>query len=414
VTDRLRPRPPVDDAAGSGWSRRLAVRLAVRDAAFWRRSDVGALLQSLLQWLTDDVWELECLPGRRQHRFAESQLPLFSDRPRLGTRFGLFSGGLDSFLGAARDLDPARELVLVSATTSPAMGALQARTISALRASGSRNLRSLIVPVGLRTDAIRALTGGREAPEPSQRTRGLVFLILGAVSAVSGGAAELRVYENGIGAMNLPLTEAQYGAHNTRAMHPETLVTAEALISLVAERDFTIVNPSFAFTKAQMCAVVPDQLRAAVSETVSCDTGLTHRASRTRLCGMCTSCLLRRQAMRAGGLRDRDDAETASYRVDARHVRDPSDQALRRLHYMLGQAAQFERALASPEPHRALGLAFPDLRRVWAALHRQGQHRPEALTSALLARYCEEWRTFDHPLTGRYLVTAAPAATAAA
>jgi hypothetical protein len=123
---------------------------------------------------------------------------------------------------------------------------------------------------------------------------------------------------------------------------------------------------------------------------------------------MCTSCLLRRQAMRAGGLRDRDDAEAGRYRVDVREVTDLGDERLRRLHYMLNQAAQFDRALALPEAQRALGTAFPDLRRIWAALREQGHAAPESLTCDLLGRYRDEWRGFEHPLIGRYLTSASP------
>ncbi len=413
VTDRLRPRRPTHARGGDFWSRRLPVRIVVRDPEFWRRTDVGETLHDLLGWLTDDVWEFEFTSGHQQPRFAESQLALFSDAPGPKARFGLFSGGLDSFLGAARDAVDSRELVLVSATTSNPMGAMQQRTLSALRTAAAGRVRGLLVPVGLRVETIRRVVGRKDAPEASQRTRGMVFLVLGAVSAVAGGAHELRVYENGVGAMNLPLTEAQYGSHNTRAMRPETLVKTGRLISLVAEVPFRIVNPSFARTKAEMCAQVPAALREAVTLTVSCDTGLTHRASRIPLCGTCTSCLLRRQALRAGGLSDRDDAERHRYRLDVREVEQTGDERLRRLHYMLNQAAQFDRALVDDDPRRALASAFPDLRGIRSALDEQGYGDPTALTEDLLRRYRDEWRGFEHPLTGRYLPTAARQAAAA-
>ncbi len=410
VTDRLRPRR--DGRSREGWSRRLPVRLAVRDLAFWRRAEVADVLLELLGWLTDDAWEFEFSANRAQARYAETQLPLFFDLPEPQTRFGLYSGGLDSFLGAARDAQAGGELVLVSATTSPAMRAVQTRTLSALRRAATGRLRGLQIPIGLRTDTIERLTGRREAPEPSQRTRGLVFLVLGAASALSAGARQLRVYENGVGAMNLPLTEAQYGAHNTRAMRPETMLKAGKLLTQVAECTFTIVNPSFPLTKAQLCAAVPETLREIITDTVSCDTGLTHRG-RQRLCGTCTSCLLRRQALRASGLVDTDDAQADLYRCDVLQVADPSDARLRRLHYMLDQAAQFERALAAPDPGRALGAFFPDLRSIAAALRVQGHARCEALISTLLQRYVAEWHEFSHPLTARYLTGARTAVAAA-
>ena len=404
VTDRLRPRRAPRARGSDDWSRGLPVRVAVRDAAFWRRGEVGDVLVDLLEWLTDDAWEVELLDHREQHRFAEVQEPLFGLDHDPGTRFGLYSGGLDSFAGAAHDLtENDAPLTLVTAATSPALAAMQRRTVDALRALRPTGIRLLQVPVGVRAATIERLTGRREAPEPSQRTRGLVFIALGAVSAATAGASELRVYENGVGAMNLPLTEAQYGSQNTRAMRPETLAKASRLMSLILEREFAIANPSFATTKAEMCARLPEALATQAEVTVSCDTGLTHRATRVPLCGTCTSCLLRRQALRSGGLAGVDDGERPRYRVDVREVSDVGDERLRRLHYMLNQAAQMDRALKAPTPRVALLNDFPELARIWNALGDQGYRDPVALTERLFARYAAEWAAFDHPLAARYL-----------
>lgn len=404
VTDRLRARRPSGTRAGDHWSRELPTRVAVRDVAFWTRADVADALHDLLGWLTDDIWDFEFLSGRQQHRFAERQEPLFDAKLGPGARFGLYSGGLDSFAGAAYDAaHGATELVLVAATTSRAMGALQQRTIAALRTGSSIPIRGIQVPIGLRGETIVRLSGRRDAPEASQRTRGLVFLVLGSVSAATAGVHELRVYENGVGAMNLPLTEAQYGSHSTRAMRPETLVKAARVMSLVLEDEFLISNPSFTATKAEMCSRLPAPLRDSVEVTVSCDTGLTHRASKVHLCGTCTSCLLRRQALRSGGLADHDDAEAQRYRVDVREIGSSADDRLRRLHYMLNQAAQMDRAMRDTRPKEALVRTFPDLRRIWEALSALGHEDPVALTQRLMAQYVEEWASFSHPLTPRYL-----------
>jgi len=414
ITDRLRSRRPSGSRGGDHWSRELPVRIAVRDAAFWRQDAATDALRDLLEWLTDDIWSFDFLGDRQQHRYAESQDPLFGMKLTPGARFALYSGGLDSYVGAAADAcEPGAELVLVAATTSTTMGAMQQRTVAALRSSSPAAIRTLQVPVALRGRTIVRLVGRRDAPEPSQRTRGLVFLVLGAVSAATASARELRVYENGVGAMNLPLTEAQYGSHNTRAMRPETLVKASRLMSLVLTEVFEIVNPSFTMTKAQMCARLPAALREGVTTTVSCDTGLTHRASRVHLCGTCTSCLLRRQALRAGGLAHYDDAEAGGYRSDVREVVAPGDQRALRLHYMLNQAAQMDRALRDARPSEALMCTFPDLRRIHDALGTQRVHDPVAVTRTLLTSYVEEWAGFDHPLTSRYLPVARYAGAAA-
>jgi len=403
VTDRLRPRrPPGTPRSAEPWARRLPVRLAVRDIEFWCRSEVAAAVMRLLQWLTDDVWEIEFVAGRDRRRWAETQSPLFADPPSAPAHFGLFSGGLDSFLGAEHDLRQGEgELVLISAAPSQNMRVLQRRAVTALADLGPRRLRSIIVPMGVRGSAVTAVaSGSRETPEPSQRTRAFVFLVLGSVAAATGGGRELRVYENGVGAMNLPLTEAQFGSHNTRAMRPETLLLAGRLMSLVVEAAFSIFNPSFSLTKVQLCERARAEAREIALCTVSCDTALTHRTSRTHLCGTCTSCLLRRQALRAGGMLDYDRRETAEYRCDVLDLAH-GDAGLQRLHYMLSQAAQLEAALAEPAP--ALADEFPDLRSIHQALAPLGYRDPTELTNSLLSRYVDEWRAFGHPLVDRYL-----------
>lgn len=144
VTDRLRRRrPPGAARIVEPWARSLPVRLSVRDAAFWQRPAVAQTLHALLGWLTDDAWSFEFAAGRDQRRWAETQAPLFPEPLATPTDFGLFSGGLDSFLGAAHDLRAsAGELVLISAASSQNMQALQQRTLAALAPHGRRAMRS--------------------------------------------------------------------------------------------------------------------------------------------------------------------------------------------------------------------------------------------------------------------------------
>ena len=89
--------------------------------------------------------------------------------------------------------------------------------------------------------------------ENSQRTRSLVFLTLGVVTALQGGADTLWVYENGVGALNLPMNETQLGMDNSRGVHPRSLVLAGDLISMALEQSVRIRNPFLFSTKAQMC-----------------------------------------------------------------------------------------------------------------------------------------------------------------
>jgi 7-cyano-7-deazaguanine synthase in queuosine biosynthesis len=400
VTDRLRRRRPLharDD--GRWWSRRLPVRLAVRDPAFWNGAELAGLLHRLLAWLTDDDWQIEFEAHPSSRRWAETQEPLFPETVRAPAQAGLFSGGLDSLLGAHRDaMCEEGELLLVAADTHNRLSHLQQQLARALNELTPRPLRLLTVPVGL-TSAARRLSDGAE--EESQRSRGFLFLAFGIVVANAAGLDQLRVYENGVGALNLPLTSAQRGSMNTRAMRPETLAMMSRLACELLERPFEIVNPSFWMTKAQMCAAAPRELHELIAKSVSCDTGLTHRADTTHLCGQCTSCLLRRQALLAAGLSDVDALDVLQMRGDVLACRQ-TEHAAPWLVCMLAQAMTTERAI---DQGRWAGHvdAYPEL----ASARRELGCEPERLLE-LLERYVSDWRALPSPVVGRFLAAAAP------
>lgn len=405
VADRLCPRRPKgarDD--GRHWSRRLPVRVAVRDVSFWTSNGVLELLHELLVWLTDDEWTVEPVARVGLGRFAETQGALFASPLQQPAQAGLLSGGLDSLLGAERDLHESRgELLLVAAATHNKLGHLQREIARRLAAHGPRSVRLLVVPVGLKAAARQLFD---YADEPTQRTRGLIFLAFGAVAADAAGLDELRVYENGVGALNLPQTPAGRGAMNTRAVRPETLVMVAQLMSLLRDRPFRIVNPSFWRTKAEMCRDAPADLQPLMAMSVSCDTGLTHRASTVPLCGTCTSCLLRHQALLAGGHEAVAAMDLRRMRSNALGATRPS-RAAPGLVSMLAQAMTLEVALQATDPWGAIVDRFPDLPSARDVLNCDSG----ALLD-LLQRYVQDWRAVNTSVVGYFLPSPASAVPA--
>ena len=397
LTDRLhRRRPPraIDD--GTHWSRYLRAEVAVRCYERWNRPEVHRLLHDLLRWLTDDEWEITFVAGGPLHpRHSETQPTLFDEPLAAPAAVGLLSGGLDSLLGAAADLETSEgELLLVSTATHPKLGTRQHQLAAALGGLGRRQVRWLGVPMNL-TAAGKALVSGPE--EPSQRTRAFVFLAIGAAAALSADCDELRAYENGPGALNLALTPSQRGAMNTRAMRPETLTLMARLVSAVTGQRFTISNPNRWKTKAEMCRDAPADLDAAIVACRSCDTALIARRPKDAPCGRCTSCVLRRQALRVAGRTDLDQLDVALMPGDSLRAQVPGqvDPALR---LMVGQVAQLSTCLASEDPWTALVHRWPDL-----ASARQASEVESGPFVDLLGRYCAEWRGVRSPVVDRLL-----------
>lgn len=384
--DRSVRRPP-RLATGDSWSRELCVQIGVRDVDRW--SAVSSELTSLLTWLTDDQWQLEftarAAPGRR----GESVRFLF-DSPPEGDSVALYSGGVDSIAGLSADLVAERRPVLVSALSIPRLGRSQKLTLDALVRGIGRSVQRVPVRFYLRRGV---------AVENSQRARGFGFLALAASLAAVSRLDEIRVYENGVGAINLPYTPAQAGAHGTRAMHPETLGRAGALFSKVLDAPIRVTNPCQMLTKAQMCERLPVEAHEAIAMSHSCDTAFSHRASSIPDCGECTSCLLRRQSLWAAGLSDLDGR--TEHRFDAFSDCFLDDRRMYPLRAMLVQVAHLTRALEQPDRWRALVAEFPDLTLLDPS--DAGVRDRRAQLIGLLGRYAAEWRSVPSSLVDHFL-----------
>ena len=242
-----------------------------------------------------------------------------------------------------------------------------------------------------------AVPFGVDAEEPvneekGQRTRALLFLAMGVNAALQAGADALCVFENGIGALNLPLNGTQLGTDNYRGVHPRTLAMAEDLFESVLGKPVRIENPFMFTTKAGMCRTLPEAgLAALARETVSCD-GYPQRVPGQAQCGCCTSCVLRRQALFCSGLAENDPS--AGYRRDIlsgvkRLERDESHGFM----VMNEQVKLVARCLESDRPWQELTIAYPELARTTAELAaRPGAPGQEDLA----ASYLELFRTHVH------------------
>ena len=117
-------------------------------------------------------------------RAAESQrFLLFSFEHGSPTRVALFSGGLDSFAGAAQTLCDFADYnyIFVSGVTNTRQQGAQRGQLNRLRLKTSARICHVAIPYGLHWAGLRA----ERKEKSSQRTRGFLFLTLGAVSAIA-------------------------------------------------------------------------------------------------------------------------------------------------------------------------------------------------------------------------------------
>jgi len=381
------------------------VELAVRNPDRWSAPEVVRRLQDYLHWLSGDEWTFGFRKKLTIPSEAESQPSLFTIRPGDPSFVSLFSGGVDSLAGLACTAvdEPSASHVLVSGYTNTRVRDRQRKQIRQIRSEfdrrrpgGGSSTWHLDVGFGINQP-------DRHAEERSQRTRAFVFLALGVTAAIQVESDTLYVYENGLGALNLPLNETQLGVDNYRGVHPRSLMSLEGLLPMVLETPVVLENPYLYRTKAEMCRALPAAgLEGLINDTVSCDSFPIRLPDEPDQCGVCTSCVLRRQALLAARLGARD-CENA-YRSDI-WKREPALSAVQ-LHGMLAMQNQVSRlaeCLGQSDPWTALTGAYPELDRTsWELSQRGGIDLDSCRCSflRLIRAFVAEWESLP-PLVPR-------------
>ncbi|MFT7840682.1 7-cyano-7-deazaguanine synthase [Saccharothrix sp. BKS2] len=351
---------------GDDWGRRIRAVIQVREPDRWAAAQEE--VHMLLEWLTDDRWE--CSFARSSGRGLASGQGYLVDFLPEGVEPVLFSGGLDSSAGLAVHA-PANPLLPVSVVTNGHMAGVQREVLRRLGIDDARHLQ-------YNANLKRHLTGNAGAKESSQRSRGLLFLASGAATALTLGVRRLWFCENGIGAVNLPYIRSQLGAQATRSAHPKTVALMQNLVRELTGERFVIHNPFLGMTKAEVLSAVPQSSAAAMSASVSCDTSFAARVKGHPPCGVCTSCLLRRQAVAAS---------THPWIDEGVVYRRAAGVKTANLVAMLWQASRLADRLRGNSPWPALLEEFPTLSQAARFV------APEVLTS-MFATYTREWPSF--------------------
>ncbi len=282
-----------------GWTRDLTLHLPVGDLAAW---ETGApLLGRLLAFLTGDRWRVLPRPLPAYYRPARARLPTRRRRfftPLETSTVALFSGGLDSFIGAIDAIEQGGQVALVGhhAGGQGPTSVAQTKALAALRqtypASLSPFLQCWISPP-------RGVNG---ASEITTRGRSILFLGLGIAVASNLAGGRLIVPENGLISLNVPLTPPRLGSLSTRTTHPHLIALVQQLVHTLGI-DVTLDLPYRFRTKGEMLAACANQeaLDKGLAATMSCAHPGAGRFGGARNpnqhCGYCLPCLIRRAAI---------------------------------------------------------------------------------------------------------------------
>lgn len=356
------------------WTREIRLIIPVHDLDRW--SAATGTLTTLLNFLTGDRWVLQF--RERSERFATLvSLNTASLLAPPFTALSLFSGGLDSLIGAIDLLERQAEPLLVSHFGDGATSDAQNKLFNFLKkrypGRPFERLRvDMVFPVGLVKDV---------DSENSTRGRSFLFIALGALAGT--GLADgftLRVPENGLIALNVPLDPLRLGSNSTRTTHPFYLARWNDLLSHlgVAGR---IENPYWSMTKGEMVSECESQsvLREIASSSLSC----AHPASARwqglqgrgiEHCGYCLPCLIRRAALEHAWGRGGDNTSYTLADLHA-HVLDTTQsigQQVRSFQYAIAriQANPDIARLLVHKPGSLVDVMADEER--WAAVYRRG------------------------------------------
>ncbi len=404
IADRFSPRRDLRVRRGLGHRRRnIKVRLAVQDLQFWQSKKTQKLLGDALWSLTEDEWSFEFI--QRGVRLAPcAQDFLLAEKITTPVRVALFSGGLDSFAGAAYQLQiPDLTHIFVSGVTHGRMEVGQQQQMALLRDSFSANISPLQIWYGLKDKKVPDKT-----LERSQRSRAFMHVTLGAIVALQAGVSELYMYENGYGALNLPFNATQVGIETSKAASPVFHRPMENFIELVSGAPFKIVNPFLFLTKGQaLRSARLEKFGLNLAETFSCDRFPDWREGKPQ-CGTCASCILRRLSLEAADLADFDSGENYARDVKSESFT-PDDSSASILSNYEEQADILDKALRQEKPWQALASDFPELFEIEYAIanDQQPEDKVREALLQLLKNQVKEWRAFSGRETMHRFMTAA-------
>lgn len=278
------------EASQDGWTREIGLYLPVADPAKW--APAKPVLERMLRFLTGDIWvvDFRLWEGKlgRPSRQASLLKPKFKG-------ISLFSGGLDSLIGAIDRLESSSEEILFASHKADGSISKPQGDLFALvaRAFPKKAPKRISLPTSHVLNVFSEI-----GSEDSTRGRSFLFIALGAFAG-SSIAAPFPIYvpENGLISLNIPLDPTRLASNSTRTTHPFYFHRWNELLEILGIPG-RVQNPYWDKTKGEMIVECKrrDVLKQTAALSISCakpSHGRWDRATEKH-CGYCLPCVIRR------------------------------------------------------------------------------------------------------------------------
>ncbi len=291
IGDEIVSRLTGDD----GWTRSFEIYSPVHNPAIWKDSEL--VLKEVLEFLSGDLYSfkwhklLRQIPRKKhRHQIIKNDFDVIC----------LFSGGIDSFVGAYKLLEEKKRVLLVGHYADGLTSNTQQIIFKALKDKfGDRvNLLQCFVAKSKRAYPRYKLF---EKSEDTHRTRSLLFLSIALTIAGYFKVNTIYIPENGVIALNIPLTLSRMGSLSTRTTHPRFINLLSSFLNQLGIFDKLILLNPFTFkTKTEVVKLLPQEMHGVLQKTISCAHSAAVRwrgKKQTWHCGYCVPCLYRRIAL---------------------------------------------------------------------------------------------------------------------
>lgn len=277
------------------WTREIRLVVPVSDPERW--IDAAPILVRILNFLTGDRWNIGFRKRVKDYaKLVPPAAPILIPAPFDGV--SLFSGGVDSLIGAIDSLQAGETPLLVSHAGEGLVSKSQEQCFAGLKAAYKSSVFDRL-RVWMSFDS--GLVENVES-EDSTRGRSFLFFSLGVAAGTAlGRDFVLKVPENGLIALNVPLDPLRLGALSTRTTHPFYMARWNDLLRVLGIEG-QVQNPYWDKTKGEMVAkcATPSLLKQLAPLSLSCSSPTKGRWAKKQQghCGYCLPCLIRRASLR--------------------------------------------------------------------------------------------------------------------